>query len=140
MIRVEKRLPFGFLGMWGVVYKVCKYDYENGDIEYNKRKYIAMDMPVQFRDAFEKINNKTKIATDLSANNSEDLVETTDAYYDKETGGFSCVVAVGDIVRFGDSWWNVRAVQEKNFFMPQPHTIYSISLLGVNREVINVKK
>lgn len=140
MIRVEKRLPFGFVGMWGNVYKVCKYEDDNGDVEYNKRNYIRMDMPVQFRDAFDKTHNKTKIATDLSADNVEDLVETTDAYYDNEAGGYSCVVSVGDILRFGDSWWNVKSVQEKNFFMPQQHTIYAISLLRVNREVINVKK
>lgn len=140
MIRVEKRFPFGFVGDWGTVYKVNKWDSKEGDIEYNKRQYVAMSMPVQFRDAYDQEKKKTKIATDLTAPLVEDRVETTDAYWDSESGGYECVVQTGDIIRFGNSWWNVRAVRSLNYFTPANHTIYQIDLMEVAKEMINVKK
>ena len=144
MIRVEKRLPYGFVGEWGIVYKLCTYDQEvkkeDGVIEYNKRQYVAMSMPVQFRDAYNKVKNKQKIATDFTANNQEDRIETTDAYFNNESGDFECVVSVGDIVKLGNSWWNVREITENNLFMPKKHTIYALSVQEVGREMIHVQK
>lgn len=140
MIRVEKRLPYGFVGEWGIVYKINKWEHKEGDIEYNKRQYVAMSMPVQFRDAYNKEKEKVKIANDLTATNLEDRLETTDAYWNDEDKEYQCVVQNGDIVRFGNSWWNVRAVREINFFVPNKHTIYQIDVIGVAKEMINVKK
>lgn len=140
MIRVEKRLPYGFVGEWGTVYKPCNYDEAVGDIEYNKRQYVAMEMPVQFRDAFNKVKNRQKIATDFTASNQEDRIETTDAYFNNESGDFECVVEIGDILNLGSSWWVVREITENNLFMPKKHTIYALSVQEVAREFINVKK
>lgn len=140
MIRVEKRIPFGFLGMWGTVYKVNKWEHKEGDIEYNKRQYIAMTMPVQFRDAYNQEKKKVQIANDLTASLIEDRVETTDAYWDNESGGYQCVVQNGDIIRFGNSWWNVRSVTSINYFVPANHVIYQLDLVEVAKEMINVKK
>lgn len=148
MIRVEKRLPYGFVGEWGIVYKLCTYDQDvkktigekTEVIEYNKRQYVAMDMPVQFRDAYNKVKNRQKIATDFTATNQEDRIETTDAYFNNEDGDYACVVDVGDIVKLGNSWWNVREITENNLFMPKKHTIYALSVQEVGREMINVKK
>lgn len=148
MIKVEKRLPYGFVGEWGTVYKLCSYDQEvkkefDGNvkiIEYNKRQYVAMSMPVQFRDAYNKVKNRQKIATDFTATNQEDRIETTDAYFDNNEGDYKCVVDVGDIIKLGNSWWNVREITENNLFMPKKHTIYSLNVQEVGREMINVKK
>lgn len=140
MIRVEKRFPFGFVGDWGTVYKVNKWEHKEGDIEYNKRQYVAMRMPVQFRDAYDKEKKKTPIANDLTAPLVEDRVETTDAYWNDDNGSYECVVQTGDIIRFGNSWWNVRAVRDIDFYVPAKHTIYQIDLMQVSKEMINVKK
>jgi hypothetical protein len=140
MIRVEKRLPYGFVGEWGTVYKLCTFDQQIGDIEYNKRQYVSMEMPVQFRDAYNKVKNRQKIATDLTASNQEDMIETSDAYFDKADGEYKCVVEVGDLIKLGKSWWNVREISENNLFMPSKHTIYKIFVQEVGRELINVKE
>lgn len=139
MIRVEKRLPYGFVGEWGIVYKPCEYEEQVGDIEYNKIQYVAMKMPVQFRDAYNKIKDRKNIATDFNAGYQEDRIETTDAYFDNKEQDFKCVVDVGDIVNLGNSWWLVMNITENNLFMPKKHTIYKISVQEVGREFINVK-
>lgn len=144
MIKVEKRLPYGLMVEWGTVYKVCDYETEVGDIEFNKRQYVAMDMPVQFKNANQvktaKTRNVNKIATDFMASNQEDKLETTDAYYDEKEEDYKCVVSVGDIIKLGNEWWNVREIAENDLFMPRKHTIYIISIQEVAREMINVKK
>lgn len=140
MIRVEKRFPFGFVGDWGTVYKVNRWEETEDDIEYNKVRYVAIAMPVQFRDAYDKEKKKVQIANDLSAQMVEDRVETTDAYWNSETQQYECVVQNGDIIRLSNSWWNVRAVRENNFYVPARHTIYQIDLMEVAKEMINVKK
>jgi hypothetical protein len=148
MIRVEKRLPYGLMVEWGTVYKVFNYEdevrVENEYIEYNKRQYVAMDMPVQFKDADQvksgKVRNREKIATDFTAENQVDILETTDSYYDNEEEDFKCVVEVGDIVKLGNDWWNVREIEESDLFMPRKHTIYILKVQKVGRELINVKK
>lgn len=139
MIRVEKRLPYGFVGEWGIVYKPCEYEEQVGDIEYNKMQYVAMKMPVQFRDDYNKIKDRKNIATDFNAGYQEDRIETTDAYFDNKEQDFKCVVDVGDIVNLGNSWWLVMNITENNLFMPKKHTIYKISVQEVGREFINVK-
>jgi hypothetical protein len=148
MIRVEKRLPYGLMVEWGTVYKLYNYEEEvkvdNERIEYNKRQYVAMDMPVQFKDADQvksgKVRNREKIATDFTAENQVDILETTDSYYDNEEEDFKCVVEVGDIVKLGNDWWNVREIEESDLFMPRKHTIYILKVQKVGRELINVKK
>ena len=148
MIRVEKRLPYGLMVEWGTVYKAYNYDeevkVEDEFIEYNKRQYVAMDMPVQFKDADQvkngKVRNREKIATDFTASNELDVLETTDAYYDKIEEDYKCVVEVGDIVKLANDWWNVREIEENDLFMPKKHTIYILKVQKVGRELINVKK
>lgn len=144
MIRVEKRLPYGLMVEWGSVYKPYEYEDVVEGIEYNKRRYIALEMPVQFRNANQvkasKIRNREKIATDFTASNQLDKLETTDAYYDKEEDDYKCVVSVGDIIKLANEWWNVREIEESDLFMPRKHTIYILSVQKVEREMINVKE
>lgn len=144
MIRVEKRLPYGLMVEWGTVYKPYEYEVTTGGIEYNKRQYVALDMPVQFRNANQvkasKVRNREKIATDFTASNQLDKLETTDAYYDKVEEDYKCVVSVGDIIKLANEWWNVREIEESDLFMPRKHTIYILSVQEVGRELINVKE
>lgn len=143
MIRVEKRLPYGLMVEWGEVYKPYSYDVEVGGIEYNKRRYVPMEMPVQFKNANQvkasKVRNREKIATDFTANNQQDKLETTDAYYNEKEEDYKCVVEVGDLVKLGKEWWLVQEISESDLFMPKKHTIYILSVQEVAREMINVK-
>lgn len=144
MIKVEKRLPYGLMVEWGTVYKLYDYETEVSGIEYNKRQYVAMEMPVQFRDADQvksgRVRNKEKIATDFTAGNQLDVLETTDAYFDKDEDDFKCVVEVGDIIKLANDWWNVREIEENDLFMPRKHTVYTLRVQKVGREMINVKE
>jgi hypothetical protein len=144
MIKVEKRLPYGLMVEWGTVYKPCDYDVEVGGIEFNKRQYAPLSMPIQFKDADQvklgKKRNRQKIATDFTANYQEDLLETTDAYFDNKEEDYKCVVSVGDIINLAKEWWLVKEISENDLFMPRKHTIYILSVQEVGRELINVKK
>ena len=47
---IDKRIPFGFLGEWGKVYKLYNYNVKVGNvIEYQKSKYYDIGQDVQFR-------------------------------------------------------------------------------------------
>ena len=144
MIRVEKRLPYGLMIEWGTVYKPCEYEEVDGGVEYNKKRYVAMDMPVQFRNANQvkasKMKSRQQIATDFTASQQEDKLETTDAYYDHIEEDYKCVVAIGDLVLLGKEYWLVRDITESDLFMPRKHTIYILSVQEVAREMVNVKE
>ena len=144
MIKVEKRLPYGLMVEWGTVYKPCEYVEEVDEyIEYNKLQYVAMDMQVQFRNMNQiktgKVRNRQALTSDLMANNQEDKIETSDAYYDYKEEDFKCVVSVGDIVKLGNEWWSVSEINENDLFVPKKHTIYVLSVQEIGRECINVK-
>ena len=128
----------------GEVYKPCEYEEEVGGIEFNKKQYVALDMPVQFRNANQvksgKVRNREKIATDFTANKQEDKLETSDAYFDKVEEDYKCVVAIGDLVLLGKEYWLVRDITESDLFMPRKHTIYILSVQEVAREMVNVKE
>lgn len=144
MIKVEKRLPYGLMVEWGTVYKQYSYEAEVGGIEFNKKRYVPMQMPVQFKNANQvkasKTRNREKIATDFTASNQEDTLETTDAYYDHIEEDFKCVVAVGDLIKLAKEWWLVQDISESDLFMPKKHTIYILNVKSVAREMINVKE
>lgn len=141
MIKVEKRLPFGFAGFWGKVYKPFNYTEEEekyGEVvEFDHKRYVAMTMPVQFRDAFDRSVGRTRLIKDLSAEDVEDVQETSDSYW--KDGGFACVVSVGDLVRFGNDWNFVTKVVDKNIFSPAPQTIYAVVLKNIDGGLVDAK-
>ena len=82
--RVEKRLPFGFMGQWGRVFKPFDYDMvdvDNERIMYDSREYVEIGMDVQFK-RIDDDRIKAKVDPDATGKNNTILVETTARFDD----------------------------------------------------------
>jgi len=85
--RIEKRLPFGFTGQWGLLFKPFDYDMvdvDNEKITYNKRDYVEIGMSLQLK-RLDDMEAKAKIGLGSSASSNKIAVETTDAYLDDDS-------------------------------------------------------
>lgn len=213
-IRVEKRIPFGFKGEWGQVYKAFNYEetaavfsdplagewlifenpalldprvrwsvdftsngkgewkdenyrtvrftstlseVENGEalvkwlqanatripdstyIEWNKTAYIDIGQDVQFKyleNGIDKQRYFTQTEENIVVKSDYRIVETTDAYFNDETGEFECVVDIGDIVCLFERWWVVDNIDEKSIFTPAKQTFFYLGLKRIHEKII----
>lgn len=130
MIRVEKRLPFGFRGDWGKLYKPYKFDAEtNNVVEFQGVEYVELKNLVQFKKPNKGLRSELpqKIRNMLQDYNF-DVIETTDAYLDRENKEFSCVVEPGDVIKVFGRLWKVKVVEENNIFTPKKQSFYYIQV------------
>lgn len=132
-IRIEKRIPFGFLGDWGKLYK--KYTYAETapreTVEWQDNAYADIGQDVQFKYLEEGIDNQRKPDQPIEnriGGADYRIVETTDAYFDDDSHEFECVVGLGDIVKVFGRWWVVDSIDEKSIFTPSKQTFYYIAL------------
>lgn len=135
-MRIEKRLPFGFRGDWGKVYKRYTADkqitVDNGAvIEYQKNFYVDIGQDVQFKRV-----NSTSTSTEQPLQGLEDTVtyisvETTDAYFDSDTRQFLCVVSPDDIVKVFGRLWAVTSVRTESKYTPAEHKFFYLELRSI---------
>ena len=127
-IRVEKRLPFGFLGEWGKVYKLYTQDETNGNdvIIYQKGYYADIGQDVQFKHqaGIDKTLELSQTVQNLVNKGEIRLVETTDAYFDTNTQSFKCVVAIGDILEFNGEYYVCEKIEVRNIVNPAEQCFY----------------
>ncbi|MDE6597597.1 MAG: hypothetical protein K2K60_03050 [Clostridia bacterium] len=139
-IKIEKRLPFGFMGDWGKVYKQYNFDEktDGGLIKYQDSFYIELGQDVQFKYLGDGIDNQSKPSQPLEnrvAKGEFRTVETTDAYFDIDREEYECVVEVGDIINLSGCWWVVDSIDGKSIFTPQKQTFYYLSLKRIKEEI-----
>ncbi len=140
-IRIEKRIPFGFMGDWGKLYKLYVYDEETdkATVKWQNNTYVDLGMDVQFKYLEEGIDKQDKPAQTVEnrvGKGEYRIVETTDAYFDDDSKQFECVVDVGDIVNVFGRWWEVDSIDEKSIFTPQKQTFYYLALKRIKEELI----
>lgn len=111
-MKVERRLPYGFVGDWAVLYKLYIFDdYGSGEvIQYQNNNYLKMSTKVQFKGNGTKMRSNTQQVSDLVSSATNIVVETTDAYFDVEKGVYRCVVTPGDVVKYRGDWWEVEKI------------------------------
>lgn len=139
-IRIEKRMPFGFMGDWGKLYKLYVYAEESNKatVKWQNNTYVDLGMDVQFKyleDGIDKQNTPAQAVENRVGKGEYRIVETTDAYFDEESGEFECVVGLGDIVNVFGRWWEVDSIDEKSIFTPQKQTLYYIALKRIKEEI-----
>lgn len=143
-IRIEKRLPFGFVGLWGRVYKKFSYDnsetYKNEVVELNRKNFIELGMDVQFKDISDIEKKKTLILSDFKTKAGYRTVETTDAYFNRETSEYECVVGLGDLIRLNNQWWSASQIAEKTIYTPRKQSFFYIELKNMSKEQITSVK
>lgn len=141
IVRVEKRLPFGFRGDWGKVYKAYKFDETNEAevIEYQKTNYYEIGMDVQFKPMEGQIDADTFTTTpieNLITKSKNRIVKTTDAYFDNQINEYCCVVGLGDIVKVFGSYWIATQIKDKDIFTPRKQTFYIIELRKIAPQIL----
>lgn len=144
-IRIEKRLPYGFIGKWGKLYKMYAYDEKdiqtnNEVITYMRKNYIELGMDLQYKKVNDKSIVKDALLVDYIANTDKCLVETTDAFFNDKVKEFECVVSLDDIVLLDRDYWLVEHIQEKRIYTPKEQSFYYIALKLIDREIINAKE
>lgn len=144
-IRIEKRLPYGFTGKWGRLYKMYAYDdnsqvVDNEVITYMRKNYVELGMDLQYKLIQDKSKVKDALLVDYIANTDKCLVETTDAFFNNKTKEFDCVIFLDDIVYLEKEYWLVEHIQERRIFTPRTQSFYYIALKRIDKEIINAKE
>lgn len=142
-IRIEKRIPFGFMGEWGKVYKQYVYDEKTAQdvIKWQDNSYADIGQDVQFKyleDGIDKQKNPAQPIENRVSKGEYRIAETTDAYFDEDSGGFECVVDLGDIVNVFGRWWVVDSIDEKSIFTPNKQTFYFLGLKRIKEQISKI--
>lgn len=142
MIKIEKRLPFGFRGDWAQLYKKFDFDKSNTNdtIIFNKTNYTELGMDLQIKLLNEIELKKNKELSDFTINSKNMVIETTDAYFNEDNREFECVAEIDDIIRFKNDWWLVAHILEKPIYTPQKQGFYYLQLQSIAKEKINANK
>lgn len=136
-IRIDKRVPFGFKGIWGKCYKKTNYNEKPFSITYQRTTYFDIGYDVQFKyleNGYDKQVINTQNIANLIAEGSYRVVKTTDANFNGNT--YECVIAIGDIVSFEGRFWLVDKLDERSIYNPQKQTFYYVGLKALFDEVI----
>lgn len=140
-IRIEKRVPFGFKGEWGKVYKLYVYDEitEQNVIKWQGNSYADIGQDVQFKYIENGVDKQIHISQpvmNLLKVGEYRVAKTTDACFDPVSGNFECVVGLGDIVFVFGRYWVVDKIEEQSIFTPAKQTFYYLGLKDVYKELL----
>lgn len=136
-IRIEKRFPFGFKGLWGQCYKLTNYNQTKNTIIYQRSTYYDVGYDVQLKyleDGVDKSVINAQPVQNLVTKGEFRLVKTTDAYFDGIK--YECIVQPNDIVHFDGEYWLCEKVDERSIFNPAKQTVYYLSMKKIFDKVI----
>ena len=134
-MRVEKRLPFGFRGDWGRLYK--ENIKSNESIECGGVIYYVLDDDIQFKELEKSESSKVgKSVPNLVLTADSKICQTTDAYFDDTKREYASIVQVGDIVKAFGEWWIVEVVESESIFTPRRQTVYNLVLQKIFEKVV----
>lgn len=143
LIKVEKRMPFGFRGEWATLYKLYTYDDvettgQTSVIKYQNHNYLKIPTKVQFKtlETTPRMRSVEQEATNLENISVNVKVVTTDAYFEVHKNSYKCVVDAGDIVNFRNEWWEVKEIDTEVKYTPARQEKYVCSLIKIDEEVI----
>lgn len=136
-ISLDKRVPFGFKGVWGKCYKHTIYRETTDKISYEQSSYFDVGFDIQFKyleNSSDKRISFMESVANLISKGSYRVVKTTDAtFFD---GRYESVVQLGDIVFFEGKYWLVDNLEEKSIFNPAKQTFYYIGMKDIFNNVI----
>ena len=139
-IRIEKRIPFGFRGDWGKLYKKNNYDVTVKNVfQWVDTAYFDLGQDVQFK-LIEDRSYPYQLIQNYVTKANYRVVETTDAYFDEETGDFECVAEIGDIVLFRGRWYVVEDIEVQSIYSPRRHSFFFIALKNIKESVMQVER
>lgn len=142
--RIEKRIPFGFKGEWAKLYKLYNYEETTTQnvVKWQDRTYVDLGMDLQVKyleDGIDKQSKPVQPVDNRTLKGDYRIIETTDAYFDADSGNFECVVDLGDVIYAFGQWWVVDTIDDKSIFTPAKQTFYYVALKRIKQEVIRGK-
>lgn len=140
-VQVEKRLPFGFKGEWGNVYKLYTFDVLDGEdiIQYQDNNFLKVRGAAQFKfieNGTDRVVENTQAINNLVSKGVSQMMETTDAYFDTTTKRYKCIAEVGDIINAFNDWWVVEKVEEMSIYTPNRQTFYRLMVKKINENLV----
>lgn len=132
-IRIEKRLPIGFVGDWGKLFKLHTNEEklitdDTNIIQHLQNHYVDIGMDIQFKRA-ENLSQEVKQA--LMGGESDSgvmVVKTSDAYWDSNRRTYRCVIDTKDIVSVFGRRWLVNKIYNKRIDDLARHDVYYMTL------------
>lgn len=128
-MNIDRRVPFGFGGEWGKVYKLYTADDKSSGIIYQQGFYVDIGQDVQFHCDIDKRQETTQVVENLLDKGEMKHIRTGDAYFDGKE--YRCVAEVGDIVEYENDYWVVTEISEKEIYVPKPIQIYRIGIVKI---------
>lgn len=129
---IEKRLPFGFRGEWGKVYKCNLVDEEQSEVvQWQRNYYRDIGQDVQFKrleDGTDKKIEYSQTIKNLVERGEYRTLKTTDAYFDNDTNSYKCVVNLGDLVYIRGEWYVCDKIDVRNIVTPYEQCFYYLGL------------
>lgn len=139
VIKIEKRIPFGFVGLWGKLYKRVSFDeaqeIDNEIVELNKMRYVDIGMDMQCKYVDKKQLKKISVLAGMTIKENNVLIETTDSYFDNNTQSYKCIAEVDDLIKISFRWWRVEDIVEDMIFNPNLQSFFYIKLKKVEGKV-----
>lgn len=87
-IKVERRVPFGFRGDWGKVFKkytdLEELKLDGRAIKVESNYYVSLDDDIQFKQVGDITSANEQTLSGLEMRTYYATVETTDSYWDDE--------------------------------------------------------
>lgn len=135
-MRIDKRLPFGFKGEWGKLYKsrvVDETTTENNEevIEWQRNYYRDIGQDIQFKHLEDGADRKIEYGQTIKnlIDRGEYITrKTTDAYFDNETKSYKCVINLGDVIKLGNEWYVCDRIDVHNIVTPYEQDFYYVGL------------
>lgn len=139
---IEKRLPFGFRGDWGKLYKrftptateespVQANGVKVDVITYQDNVYRDIGMDVQFKHV-DDVSSGTEQTAAALHEGIYTVAKTTDSYFDDSRQEYMCVVAVDDIVKVFGRLWTVTGVRYTTRHTPAEQKFYYCELKAID--------
>lgn len=140
---IDKRLPFGFKGEWGKLYKLFNYDEisdenESEIIEYQASNYRDIGQDVQFKHAVGSIRKHELSQSVTNLVDKGEYIErvTSDAYFNDKTQSYKCIVSLGDIVYLEGSYWVCDKIDAHTIETPKEQEFYYLGLKKIFDKII----
>lgn len=131
-IKVERRVPFGFRGDWGKVFKkytdLEELKLDGRVIKVESNYYVSLDDDIQFKQVGDITSANEQTLSGLEMRTYYATVETTDSYWDDDLKAYNCCVGPEDIVFVFNRYWMVTDVKEVSRFRPQKLSFYYCEL------------
>lgn len=127
-IKIDKRVPFGFKGLWAKCYKLQNFNETKNSITYQNSNYHDIGFQVQLKELESGINKtKSNVQSieNLITEGSVRYFKTTDACF--KTSKYECIVELNDILLIDGEYYVVERLDDKSIYTPSKQTFYYLT-------------